>query len=221
MKKIKKLLALTVTGLMMSGLSFAMPQNTTTASAGIVHSKILDDNAKVMPMQLSGANYRQIIELRTKDPRTGAKDTAKLMIKAYGNGYLDMEIFEYPVDGHVFDDTYAFIGLIGWGGPRLKWTTNFYTKGSVTAELQCLVDYFNQVKFGRFNTITMIGKDSADSVKWSTRRGTSAFVGSLSYDYGKGFGSDWYKYTYLFKVDNDGLHEMQLRWGTKDLFRWP
>lgn len=221
MKKIKKLLALTVTGLMMSGLSFAMPQNTTTASAGIVHSKILDDNAKVMPTKLSGANYRQIIELRTKHSKTGQKDTVKLMLTTGNDGYIHMEIFEYPLENHVFDDTYAFIGLIGWGGPRLKWTTNFNIHGSVTAELQSLVDYFNKIKFGRFNTITMIGRDSLDSVKFSTRRGTSAIVGHTDNDYSKGFKSEWNKYNYLLKFDNDGIKEMLLGWGSKDLFRWP
>ena len=219
MKKVKKLLTLTVATLLMGGLVVSAPQNTRTASAGVVHTKEFDENAKILPVFKIEGSYKQLITLRTRHQKTGQKSDVKLMLET-SNGDIKMRIFEYPKDGHVFDDEYAFIGLVGWGGPRLKWTTNFNPRGTITSELQELVLNFNMQTYGKYNTFKMVGKDSLDSVKYSTSSGTSAFIGPLKYDYSKGFSSEENKYNYLFKFDASGIKEMALISIGKNLFKY-
>ena len=209
MKKIKKIVSLACASLVMGGLIFSAPKNTTIANAGVVPT----DPKYYREEQTSIKGfYRQRLCFKTIKRGTYFKPYCSMMLQVASDGMLKMGMHEGPIQGLEFDDNYTLVVFDKDFNLRFRFTTNYYCQATVLKELQFLIEEFNKLKVGVGNYLGVIGERWEGTVLWDTRPGFSALIRIGYNNFEVGYTDLEHKFGTLLEVTDDGLKETKHKW---------
>lgn len=212
MKKIKKLLSLTAASLIMGGMIFSLPKNTTTASAGIMRYPKNEKYYNQPQTPLKG-RYLQMFSVQTKDLDTRKRTDWVGLFQVNSNGILEMVDLRLPPDKNVLDDDYLFAVLDKDCNLRFKFGTDYNPKMTANEELKDLINEFNKLKVGEGNYLVCIPKYSLDRLRFDMKYISSIVkIGYNNFD--AGFSDTPHKYSTVLKVTNQGLVETKYKLDT-------
>lgn len=209
MKKIKKMLSLTLVSLVMGGMIFSLPQNTTTVSADVVPTDPKYYYEEQIPIR---EFYRQRLCFKTIKRGTSFKPYAGYMLEVGYDGMLKMSMHDGPVFGCEFDDDYTFVVFDKDLNLRFRFDTNYKCENTVYKELDKLSREFNNLQVGVGNYLGVVGRAWNGTVLFDTREGFTALKRTGHNRFEKGYSDVNVKFSTLLKVTDDGLQEFTTKW---------
>lgn len=214
MKKAKKQLLLSSTSLILCASFLMHPYNMVTANAGIMRYPINEQYYNQQTPEITG-NYQQRLSFKTR--KSSHKPYASVMLETI-DGKLQMRIVTPVNDGYRFDDVYLVAVVDKYSNVRFKYLTSFEPKSTAQAELENLVYEFNKLGAGLGDRIIVAGRDWNGTVIYDTSGETSALLRTGFNNFNKGYTNKETKYYTSLEIKNEGLQEVNTRWGSDHSF---
>lgn len=212
MKKIKKIVSLASASLLMGGLIFSAPNNTTIANAQRIQDPKYDKYYNEVQKPILRGSYQQRISLKTRHPQMLHKPYWSGMITIGEDGYLKMNVHETVDPNYKLDDHFMFLVFDSNLNIRFRFDTEHNGKRSANAELQDLVDEFNKLKVGDGNFITMVGKNWNGTALFDTGEENTSLIYDNWNNFSRGYSDNRHKWTTMLKVTKFGLVEREWNW---------
>lgn len=225
MKKIKRILSLALASLVMGGLIFSTPINTTTANAEIYRGYTYTrEKYYYAPQQKINGYYEQrvLFKMRHKHFPNRFKYYSQFLLYVGEDGYLKLKRHAAITDPvYIFDDAYMMIVTDECMNVRFKWLSNYKPKATAVDELDYLVEEFNKLKVGKGNRIMLVPRYWLGTVLFDTTKPLTALKRVGHNNFEKGYTDKDHKYSTSLRVDDDGLQEIKAFWGNEEMFTYP
>ena len=223
MKKIKKILSLACASLVMGGLIFSAPKNTTTANAEIYRAPYREKYYQEPQQKINGKYHQRVsFKFRSKDFPHSIKGFYRVEAYVGDDGYLKLRKYD-PIGSKYFgfDDAYMMIVTDENNNERFKWLSNYKPQPTDSEEMDYFIKEFNKLKVGLGNHIILVPRYWNGTIVFN-KDGVYSALKKIGYNnWGKGYTDKAHKYTTSLRVDNDGLQEIKGCWGSEGMFTYP